>query len=281
MEFVRQAELVAIQHPPPVIQFQHFVTAAMPLLVVEIKCLLPRLVDRASVAERWFVGHDLLSIAGRSLIENSYTELMAWALRPTTHLASALRRQQAWLNVIGLDENICGQEPCVPQTQLITDDGIPDLVLQFKNSTVVVEAKTGSAEHAAPSMKPQTIAYQESVPRTLNLASDHTVAIVFITPDGREAKNPQAKSTTFIEFAFALARVLDGEELPADTRAAYAMLFTHLLNSPKTSGVSIQEIVGTIMAWSKQPDWSADERVLERMDDLLEAVEILIPEEAR
>jgi hypothetical protein len=281
--FIHEAEriIVAPTSAPPVAEFQQFVTAAMPLIVAEIKCLLPWLAERAALADRWYVRHDLLSIAGSRLVENSYTELMEWALRPATHPPSAQRRQQSWLKAIGLDENICGEAACIPQTQLVTDDGIPDLVLQFERSTVVIEAKTGSLEHAAPSQKPQTIAYEESVPKTLKLTSDHKIEVVFITPDRREAKNPRAKVTTFIEFAFALASVLDDEQMPADARAAYAMLFTHFLTSPNTTSVPVREVIDSILAWSKQPDWSADEKVLRRMDELLEAVEILIPEEAR
>lgn len=282
--FVHEAErLTTTPAPlPPVAEFRQFVTAAMPLIVPEIKSLLPRLADRAALADRWLVRHDLLSIAGSRLVENSYTELMEWALRPATHPASAQRRQQAWLKAVGLDESICGGSPCVPQTQLATDDGIPDLVLRFENFTVVVEAKTGSAEHAAPSQKPQTVAYEDSVRRTLELGAGHGVEVVFITPDRRDAKNPRAKLTTFVDFAFSLVAALDAEEMSADTRAAYAMLFTHFLSSPTTTAsVPVRQVIDSVLAWSKQADWSADEAVFQRMDKLLQAVVVLIPEYAR
>ena len=253
----------------------------MPLLVPEIKSLLPRLADRAALADRWFIRHDLLSVAGNRLVEDSYTELMEWALRPATHPASAQRRQRAWLTAIGLEETVCGGSACVPQTQLATDDGIPDLVLRYEDATVVVEAKTGSAEHAAPSKKPQTVAYEDSVRRTLGLGAGHRVEVVFITPDRRDAKNPKAKLTTFVDFAFALVGALETEEMPADTRAAYAMLFTHFLSSPgTTASVPVREIIDSVLAWSQGPDWSADEAVFQRMDELLQAVEVLIPEDA-
>jgi hypothetical protein len=243
--------------------------------------LMPRLAERAALAGRWIVRHDLLSVAGSRLVENSYTELMEWALRPATHPASAERRQRSWLRAVGLDDSICGSGACIPQTQLVTDDGIPDLVLRFENSTVVVEAKTWSAEHAAPSQKPQTVAYEGSVRRTLELDVDHRVEVVFITPSRREAKNQKAKATSFVDFAFALASALDREEMPADTRAAYAMLFTHFLSSPNTTSVSGPEVIGSVLAWSTQPDWSSDEQILRRMDYLLQAIGILMPEEAR
>jgi hypothetical protein len=56
------------------------------------------LAKNAALVERWVepVEHDLLAIA-RVVEENSYTELLAWALRPGTHEPSARRRQQEWL----------------------------------------------------------------------------------------------------------------------------------------------------------------------------------------
>ena len=125
---------------PPVADFTRFVGAALPLVVLEIKSLLPRLSARVALAERWLVPHDLLFVAGFSFIENSYTALMKWALDPATHPPSARRRQRAWLRALGLDENVCGTTACVPKTQLVTHDGIPDLILRFENVIVVVEA---------------------------------------------------------------------------------------------------------------------------------------------
>lgn len=261
----------------PLPEFQCFIEKATPLVVANIKSLLPLIAGRAAIAKRWLVDHDLLAIAGLSFIEDAYTELMAWALHPATHPESAQRRQLAWLKAVGL-EGIGKPNACTPKTQMITEDGIPDLVLQFEQTTVVLEAKTGSAEHNTPSGQPQTIAYPKSVRGKLNLSPEHKIEVVFITPDRRPAENPQAKATTFIEFVFALSTVLDREKLAHDTRIAYAMLFTHFLTYATETDASARELINEIWDWSQHPDWADDKQVLERMPRLLEAMELLLPE---
>jgi len=266
------------QSSHPIDQFRQFVELSMPLVVAEIKRQLPTLADLASLASRWLVQHDLLYIARYSGVENSYTELMAWALDPATHLPSAITRQQAWLKGVGIEMIPFGAEPCVPRTQLDTDDGIPDLVLRFPNKTVVVEAKTGTAEHAAPSGLPQTDAYPKAVRRKFELPVDAPIEIVFITPDRRAASNPEAKITTFVEFALCLARALRSEELPTDTRAAYALMFTHFLTCSVPSKVPVKALVEEVVKWSSESDWMNDEQILVRRDHLLAALQLFQPE---
>jgi hypothetical protein len=259
LKFVHESQKIAIRptRPPPVDEFNHFIKLARPLLVEEIKNLLPRIAERAVLAERWLTPHDLLSVAGFSFVENSYTALMKWALDPDTHPASAHRRQRAWLKAVGLDENICGKTACVPAPQLGTDDGIPDLVLLFENATIVVEAKTGSAEHAVPSGEFQTVAYPEAVRRTLGLRPEQKIEVVFITPDRRKAASPTAKATTFVEFVYCIAGVFDREEMTAETqatRAAFGMLFTHFLTCATCTREPVRELVDRISEWSRLPD---------------------------
>jgi hypothetical protein len=285
-EFVQKAEQVTIPRPAfrpaPVADFKHFVLHALPNFVENIKRMLPLMAERAALAERWLVNHDLLHVANFGFVEDSWTELMAWAIDPATHPATADKRQKAWLKAMELDENICNPMACTPKSQFVTDDGIPDLILQFENTTLVVEAKTGSAEHVTPSSKKwQTFAYRESVHRKLNLPPEHKIEVVFITPNRRQAKDPQAKVTTFNEFVFAICGALDNQELPADTRAAYAMLFTHFLTQSVPSNASVRELVADIAFWSRQPDWLDQDQIVLHKDELLAAAQFLIPEKTR
>jgi hypothetical protein len=283
-EFIRKAERVEITQQmlprPPLAEFESFVNRSLPLVVNEIKQFLPRIAERAALAERWLTPHDLLSVGGFTFVENYYTALMKWALDPNTHPASAKRRQRAWMAAVGLDENICGQTECRLVTQLVTGDGIPDLVMRFDVATVVVEAKTGSSEHDAPSGKPQTYAYLDSVWETLKLPPEHDIRCVFITPDRRPAINPEAKATTFIEFVFAIAGALESEGMADSqaTRAAYSILFTHFLTQATTVDADVRELLERVAAWATQPDWSSDNQVYKRIDALLKAAKLLIPE---
>jgi hypothetical protein len=282
-EFVQNAQMVVIRPPAsgplPVADFRSFIGGALPIVVSNIKCMMPRIAERAALAERWLVRHDLLQVANFGFVEDSWTELMAWALAPATHPETSVKRQKAWLKAMGLDEDICETMACIPQSQFVTDDGVPDLVLHFDKSTVVVEAKTGSAEHPAPSSKKwQTEAYGESVRRALNLPPEHKVIVVFITPDRRLAKDPEAILTTFIEFVIALCEALDSEQLPTDTRSAYAMLFTHFLTQSVPTSLNVAAIISQLSTWSKQPDWLDEDQLIMRKDELLAAVDLLIPE---
>jgi hypothetical protein len=286
LDFIREAKRVEIQEQPlqqpPTAQFEGFVKRSLPLVVAEIKRRLPLIAERAVLAERWLTPHDLLSVGGFTYIENYYTALMSWALDPDTHPASATRRQRAWMAAIGFDEGICGETACVPTTQLVTGDGIPDLLMRFEKSTIVVEAKTGSAEHNAPSGKPQTFAYLDAVRETLGLPLDHDIRCVFITPDRRSAENPEAKATTFVEFVFALAGALETSTIGADsqpTRAAYAMLFTHFLTQAAPVDIDARELIQRVAIWSRDSDWDDDNQTCRRINDLLKAATILMPEQ--
>lgn len=122
LDFIRHAErLVGSQaKSAPTAEFQRFITQAVPLVVANIKGHLPDLARRAALAARWLVRNDLLAVAGFGFVEDAYTELMAWALHPDTDPASAVDRQRAWLQSVGLDDPLCGDMSCVPQPQFIT-----------------------------------------------------------------------------------------------------------------------------------------------------------------
>jgi hypothetical protein len=263
----------------PIVQFETFVSAALPMAVAHLKQILPRLKGRIEVLARWRSAHDLLRAAGVSYVENAYANLMSWALDPATHPPTAALRQRCWLQAIGIDLP-CNEECCQPITQLVTDDGIPDLVLRFKNLIVIVEAKTGTLEHDTPtSALPQTIAYAASV--RAHWRVDHSTALetVFITPDGSAAANPKAKRSTYAGFAIAFAAALNSHPLPPETRAAFAMLITHFLSCSSSSGPATNQMLDQVTTWSTQADWSDDVQVLGHMRMLQRAVTHLRIEE--
>jgi hypothetical protein len=278
LTFVTKSRAI-IQNPASTAySFQRFIDKAMPLIFADIKQLLPQIIEGANLVARWLVEDDLLAVAGCRLVENAYTELMAWALNPDTHPASARQRQAAWLAVLGLDKSICDAGVCSPHTQVRTEDGSPDLVMQFEEITIGVEAKTGSAEHLTPSGKMQTVAYAESLREALDLRPEHTLKVVFITPDGRQASNDDAICTTYIAFVLALAGALDGHEIPPDTRTAFAIFFTHMLTCATSLSIDVPDTVKRIRAWSTERDWCDNEQINQRWGLLLEAVKFLKPE---
>jgi hypothetical protein len=257
--------------------FRQFIDKATPFLVFDVRRSLDKIAALAALAKRWLVSHDLLFDAGLTY-EDSYTSLMAWALRPDTHSPSAKRRQQMWLNSLGLGGEFKVRKPCLPKLWLATDDGIPDLVLQFQDGAVVVEAKTKSAEHSTPSRRMQGFAYPPAVRRKLGLGPNACVRMVFICPNRQESSNREAKSTTFVEFVLAMAKALEKEDLPMDTRAAYAMLFTHFMTYAAPSGTKLRKLIDEIVEWSQLPGWHQAGQVVRHLDQLLKAKEIILPE---
>jgi hypothetical protein len=97
---------------------------------------------------------------------------------------------------------------------------------------VIVEVKTGSEEHLVPSGEDQTVVYPGAVRNALDLGSQHPVHMVFLTPDGRKAENPEAICTSFAHFALVLARALEEVGLAGDLRLAFGMLITQLATHP-------------------------------------------------
>ncbi len=220
-------------HQPeaPTEAFSLFITEATELVLADLESQLGALADRTSLVRRWATPHDLLHTAGFRGCENAYTELMAWALSPPeTTEAVRLRLQRAWLGRLGLLDALSPSRPTSPRTQLRTGNGIPDLVLEYPAGVVVVEAKTGTGEHGAPDGTPQTLAYADAVRETLGLPASRVVCVVYLTPDGREAKNSEAIVTRYSDFVFALALALEDRiEAEASLRQAFSILFSHLL----------------------------------------------------
>ena len=143
-------------------RFQAFIDAARSLLVEPLFDRLAALRPNLDRLRPWLLddpAHDLLQIAGVTHVENAYTDLMAWSLHPETHRESAIKRQRGWLSTLAIPEaSTIGKAVC-PLVRPYTDDGNPDMVLRYERFVVVVEAKTGTLEHTAPSGKLQSYAY--------------------------------------------------------------------------------------------------------------------------
>lgn len=227
--FVRRARDLA--PPPPCDQFRAFVAAATDCLAGD---LLPRVRRHRPELQRlaeWLVEDrfDILAVAGFRWVEDAYSDLIAWSLSPDVHPESALARQKAWLTRVGVPEAAGFTALATPQTRVWTDDGIPDLYLQFSELLVVVEAKTGTGEHETPSGLPQTTAYAAALRRHLGL-TDCAVRTLFLTPDGADPADPAAIPTTYADFVYAVVLAFRPADFPPAFAHSLRIVLTHLLN---------------------------------------------------
>lgn len=245
-------------------EFERFLGETKRLLLRELPHKLDTMRSSAEQIQRWLIPLecDLFEIARTVNDENAYTNLIAWSLSPATHPPTALRRQQAWLSALGIPESKCITFPVEPMLRLCTDDGFPDLVLRYPTFVVVVEAKTKSEEHDAPSGRPQTEAYPHAVRRRFALECSFPLHMVFLTPTGTPAKNPEAINTTYREFAFALARELTPGELPEDVRYPYKLFFSHLIAHVDPSGVEICKVMNALADVFASPQGTVKEGIL-------------------
>jgi len=278
LTFVRLAEPMTQTRPsvPPAAEFQQFIEEAKPFLIGAVYSSLRGLAPRLALIRRWLITHDLLSIAGFAYDEDPYTELIAWALDPATHLESAIQRQRAWLSRSPFAAELDFDLPATPRTQLVTQAGIPDMVLQYERFAVVLEAKTGTGEHRTPRGDFQTIDYPPAVKQKLGLPDSMPVRVVFLTPERREAANPNAFNTTFVDLSLALADVLEGFQLSDELRHAYAMLFTHFLTCATPLGADLRCVIQDFVQWENRLD---DESFLMgKMNEIEAAMKWFSPE---
>ncbi|MBI4704500.1 MAG: hypothetical protein HY744_25640 [Deltaproteobacteria bacterium] len=186
--------------------------------------------------------HDILRVAGLSYVENAYTNLIAWAFDPSTSEAAALQAQRAWLaSIPGLARRSI-VAPARPVPQFVTEGGVPDLLLDYGDWVLLVEAKTGSAEHATPLGGKQTIDYPKAAREALAKDSQFPVEIVLIAPELREPANPDAFSGTYVQLAVALASMLSTVPLPDELRWTYRVLVTHFVGSACPWGSRMLEV---------------------------------------
>ena len=208
-DFIRLAEK-ALRNASEIrkVEFMRFVDKGVNILSMEARDVYDQLIPFAEVVRPWVFQHNLLETA-QVFSEDALTELIAWVLHPSTHPESSGLRQNAWIQRILPNRRLSFTKPAVPCTQFWSDDGVPDMVLQYDNFVLVLEAKLDASEHPTPtSGQFQTISYPPAVRRTLKLPLDFPVYMVFMTPDGRKAANPEASNTTYVEFCFAMASAI-------------------------------------------------------------------------
>jgi hypothetical protein len=234
--------------------FGKFIQQAKPLLAVPARRRWNSIAGVLHAIRPWYTDYDL--IARIAHLEDSYTELIAWALDPETHPPSAEDRQREWLSAIGI--KWLGGAAAKPLTQVWTKDGVPDLVLRLRRQVVVVEVKTWTNEHDAPSGKPQTEAYRDSVVQQFQVKADQLVHVVFLTRDRSQAANPLAICTSFSDLALALAKALSRFDLAEDVRFAFKTLITHLATFD-------HDELAKVIRWTDPPD---DDLLFEHIAEL-------------
>ena len=248
-------------------RFRAFVEAATPLATLHARTVIDRLAPIARTINPWIVAYDLLDVAGYAYVETAYTSLVAWALFPPGRPEVALAVQRRWAAEVAPAANVSGAAR--PDHQLITDDGIPDLVFVYDDSVIVVEAKTKTVEHAAPSGRAQTFAYRDSV--IAHLGPEHAwkrCEVIYLTPDGSAPANPAARSASYAQLAIVLADALD--DLPATDalRQPYAMLITHLLMRSLPARVDAVATFEQIRRWHVAPRTANGSEILAALSAL-------------
>lgn len=190
---------------------------------------------------------DLLQIAGIQGDENRYTNLIAWMLSPQTNRTLAKAIQHHWLRQVGLSRNSF-DEPARVITQVVTDDGIPDLILIFPDSVIIVEAKTETAEHPTPGGQMQTFAYPPAVRRFFRLPDEFPIHIFFLTMDGTLPANPEAHSTTYLDVCFAVGAALQETQVSASLRSGCESVLRHFLLHATPSGLDVPALLNLLQA---------------------------------
>jgi hypothetical protein len=198
----------------------------------------------------WSTEHDLLSASGYPFKEDHFTKLMRWALEPNVHRPSALARQFNWLERLGI--HVKQRRSVMPHLQPLTEDGIPDLVLDYPKDVVVVEAKVGSVEHDAPSGRPQTRAYVAAAKKRFDPDGRKRHHLIFLTTDRSEARNRRAVNTTFGEFALAQAEIMRHRQMTQDTRVAFAMIITYFLAAGTPPAINCRRYLEDAQGWSER-----------------------------
>lgn len=281
LSFVEQARVIRDESPEldtvavaptgspddVVADFPAFIEKAAPLVTGRARQALARIAPDASRIVPWLVTHDLISVAGYSRVENSYTRLLQWALSGGGRADLSLAVQRALLQRLIIDYEPC--EPLRVQIEISTGNGRPDLVLFDSDLVIVIEAKTDSPEHVTPRGEKQTDAYLSAVREHLRMPNARG-ELVFLTPDRRAAANREAKLLSFADVAFVLAHALARAELSPDLRASYAMLITHWLERTAPPGLDVQAAFPNVPIWREASDEALVEHLgtIQKLADL-------------
>ncbi len=278
--FVSTSRALLETAPPsvPMDAFRAFLTRATPLATAHARPLIDRLTPLANVLESWIVPHDLLEVAGYAWVETAYTSLVGWALYPPGRPDVALACQRAWAARVA--PGLVVDRAAEPHHQLWTEDGVPDLVLAYDAGLLVVEAKTKTLEHPAPSGTPQTLAYARSAPRALGIAhAAKPCHVVYLTVNGSEAANPDARPCSYASLAGALASTLDMLAPDDPLRSAYAMLITHFVRCAVPSGVDLIGVLNRIKSWADASSAPRPSEILAHLASIQSAATLLLAQE--
>lgn len=222
-------------------RFLDFVADSERLLINQFHDRLPLIRGSLRILVPWITRHDLLAIANLSLVEDSYTELLAWMIREETHPATAIVRQQAVIDAMKVDYRVTA--PCIPHTQFRTDDGRPDLVLLFPDAYFTIEVKTTSIEHLTPSGEFQTDSYPPAVRSKAKLKDEIPDHAGYLTVDRSPAQNEKAHCFAFVDIVLALAHALADADLDPHTRTGFAQVLTHWLGHAMPGGCDAVKLV--------------------------------------
>ncbi len=235
----------------PDVAFRRFIARAEEVLIAPLQRDAKALRQQLELLRPWLLPQrlDLFEVAGLTYDENAYTELIRWALCPEINSYSAGQCQKAWLRRLGVpaeDPFHAGEV----STQLVTKDGIPDLIIRFKQHVIVVEAKTGTAEHVTPLGKMQTESYPIAVRAALSLPASTRVYVILLTPDRVAGHSSAAIAASYFELALALAEGAAASQLNPPTRSAYTQIISHLAVRAIPVGVSIPRLADSLGSWT-------------------------------
>lgn len=257
-------------------RFRAFAQRAEAIAIGRMRERLPAIRAAALEVTRWLTPHDLLAVSGRSRFEDPYTELLAWSLAAGADDATNLTIQRAWLRRMGFARRAREiDQATTPETQLGTDDGFIDLVLQYPQFSVVVEAKTDTSEHTTPLGRHQTLSYPAAFRRLRRLPPDHPVEVVFLTVDGSEAANDKAVLATWKDCALAIVDVLAACDLDHHLSGALAMLATHYLSDAGRRGTNLAQTIrdcATLLDGTSEVDTTVVLRELESLTVVYQAL---------
>lgn len=206
---------------------------------------------------------DVLAIAGLQADEDRYTNLIAWMLTPhAVDPTLAENLQKNWLDSIGIEVSDL-TFPAEVSTQVVTDDGIPDLILRFPERLVIVEAKTISEEHPTPSGLMQTFAYPAAMRRYDRLPDEFPVDVAFLTMDRSKPANSFAHATTYMDFCLSALYVLN-DDVGNDLRTSWHSIVYHFLNHATPEGLDVPIVLQQL----ERNNWRVTSDLMARIDDV-------------
>ena len=137
------------------------------------------------------------------------------------------------------------------------------------NFILIIEAKTGTEEHEAPNGEWQTQAYPAAVRKRLRLPRDHPGALVFLTPDGRQAVNSKAIVSTYELLVTVIAASLSPDEISHNLRWAYSTVITHFLTHAAHNGTDKIKAIRLLENYSLLgPGALSKDQILENLSTL-------------